>query len=210
MTNALHLQQFWEKTYESPSTQFDREQPDEWIADIEARGGIRGQVLDAGCGPGRTALYLGSLGYDVLGVDLSVGAITRARHKAAAQNNPAQFLQADLCGLTGHDERFDTIVDIGCFHSLLPEDRAAYAAALHRASRPGSVIYLRAFSETNLKRANFPPEKHLPAVKDDDIRQAFALQRWALWDLEERLVRVPVAGGRVIKVHCWFAEIYYL
>lgn len=210
MTTLMRIQDFRDKVLNWPGTPIDEEEPDEWIADIEVRGGIRGPVLDAGCGPGRTALHLGSLGYDVLGVDVSQSAIARARHKAALRGNRAEFLHGDLRTLPGHEARFDTVIDIGCFHSLHPEDRVGYAMALHRMTRPGSVIYLRAFSERSVRREKYPADKLLPALRAEEIRQAFTANRWALWDLDERQIPIRVSNGRVVKALCWFAEIYYM
>jgi len=42
---------------------------------------VRGRVLDAGCGAGRTALWLQKQGYDVVGVDRSPGAVAVARDR---------------------------------------------------------------------------------------------------------------------------------
>jgi ubiquinone/menaquinone biosynthesis C-methylase UbiE len=43
------------------------------------------RVLDLGCGTGEDALYMASLGLDVLGIDVSPGMIERAREKAARE-----------------------------------------------------------------------------------------------------------------------------
>ena len=45
-------------------------------------GGFAGAVLDAGCGTGENALYLASLGWPVLGVDVAETALAIAREKA--------------------------------------------------------------------------------------------------------------------------------
>jgi len=203
------LQDYWEKEYENTTTPFDVEEPDEWIAELAWDGKIRGNVLDSGCGPGRTSLYLAVRGYDVLGVDLSTNAIERARRKAAERANKAQFIQADMCRLRGYDNHFDTVIDIGCFHSLRDEDRGRYAATLHWACRPGAVVYLRAFSGRNEERTH-PSGLTLPAISEEQIRTAFSSNGWVVKELVEREIELFIPGFEERpKKHCWFAEMVW-
>lgn len=55
---------------------------DDW-SDLEKRmvEEMSGTVLDAGCGVGRTALWAGERGHDVLGIDRSPGAVRVARNR---------------------------------------------------------------------------------------------------------------------------------
>jgi len=143
MSTAPWLQNFWDLAH--ATVPIDADPPDDWIAALVADGRIRGTVLDAGCGPGSNARYLAGLGFPVLGVDLSAIAVEHAARRAAEAGNKAHFLQSDICHLCGYENRFDTVLDIGCFQSLHPADRPAYVAALHRLCRPGAVVFLRVF-----------------------------------------------------------------
>jgi cyclopropane fatty-acyl-phospholipid synthase-like methyltransferase len=202
------LPNYWETEYQSSTTPFDVERPDEWIASLAMSGKIHGNVLDAGCGPGRTSSFLASLGYDVLGVDISVNAIERAKRKAAAERNDARFAQANVCALFGYDNHFDTVVDIGCFHSLDTSDRALYARALHRYSRPRSVVYLRAFSASN-SNAGHPSGRPTPALSEGQIRSAFSTSGWVVKELEEKEIEIFISEDDRPQAKCWFAEMHY-
>ena len=207
--NAKQLKNYWEKGYLNSNTQFDVDQPDSWIAGLEQTGQIKGTILDAGCGPGRTARYLAELGHDVLGIDISVNAVERAKEKATKENNSARFLQADICRLTGYDREFDTVVDIGCFHSLPEADRGLYSSTLHRMCRADAAVFIRAFSEKNKQSREDYTESNglpLPAIREEHIRNAFS-DGWKIDAMEEREIDLLVADGKIKKSYCGFAII---
>ena len=54
------------------------------------------KILDAGCGPGRIAVELGLLGYDVTGVDLVSSYLKAADESAKDENVSVELVQADL------------------------------------------------------------------------------------------------------------------
>jgi len=206
MQNASALREYRDGDYRSMTTPLDIEPPDEWIASLAANRKIRGNVLDAGCGPGGTSLYLAELGYSVLGVDLSVQAIQRAKQKAATSRNLAQFAQADACKLFGFDRHFDTVVDVGCFHSLNANDRGLYAAALHRYCRPKSVVYLRAFSD---RTSAHPSSLPIPALSETEIRTRFEDRGWIIKTMVEREFGLFGRKDQKPTTSCWFVEMNY-
>lgn len=62
------------------------------------------KILDVGCGTGRHSIELSLRGYDVTGIDLSEGQLTRAREKAAKNNLQIKFLHHDARNLPFNDE----------------------------------------------------------------------------------------------------------
>lgn len=162
------------------------DQPQPAIVDLERAGGIRGAVLDPGCGTGEHTILLSRLGYDVLGVDAAPHALERARANAARHGVTARFELADALHL-GSEPRFDTVVDSALFHIFGDADRAAYVRGLHAVCRPGGVVHVLALAEGG------PPLG--PKVSDAVIRAAFA-DGWTLEALRPTTYRVTVPADR--------------
>lgn len=206
MGEKTALRNYWETEYRRTDTPFDIENPDEWVASLEEDGKVRGNVLDSGCGPGRTAIYLSGLGYGVTGVDISENAIARAKRKSTVKNLNARFICSDVRELSGYDGYFNTVIDIGCLHSLFDEnDRRDYTASLHRICDKGAVIYLRAISDANLKSGDGLAKRGIPAMSERQVRDSF-YEGWRINDMEQREINLLTDSGYK-KARCWFAEI---
>ncbi|WP_406481756.1 class I SAM-dependent methyltransferase [Streptomyces platensis] len=123
--------------------------PDEHLVSYLDRGLIApGRVLDLGCGPGRNALYLASLGFDVDAVDLSPAAITWAEERARKAGALVSFHCGDAFASAGDELSgpYDLIHDSGCFHHLPPHRRISYLALLDRLLAPGGHLALTCFA----------------------------------------------------------------
>lgn len=153
---------------------WDIGEPQPALVELETTGQIRGRVLDVGCGLGDCALYLAGRGYQVTAVDNSPLAIHRASARAHALDLAVELLVADAITLDALAGRgFDTILDAALYHGLHPHQRAAYAAALHRAAAPGAQLHLVGFSDA------VPPEIFAPhRCTADEIRSTLALAHW--------------------------------
>jgi len=85
-------------------------------------------ILDAGCGMGRYTRVAGSMGGEILAVDLS-----RSILKAYQENkdNPcAHIMQADLLHLPFREKQFDVIYSLGVLHHT-PDPRRAFLNLAH-------------------------------------------------------------------------------
>ena len=131
------------------------------LMELEALGGISGEVLDIGCGLGDNSIYLASRGHSVTGLDGSPAAIEEARRRASEAGVSVTFAVADATKLTGYDGRFDTVIDSAPYHCLDEEGQQAYIAALHHATRPGARLHLSCFSDGNVNGV-IAPMGHVP------------------------------------------------
>lgn len=123
--------------------------PDESLVSYLERGLIaRGRALDLGCGPGRNALHLAALGFEVDAVDLSDAAVDWAEERARAAGAHIRFHRGDAFALAAGELAgpYDLIHDSGCFHHLPPHRRISYLALLDRALAPGGHFSLTCFA----------------------------------------------------------------
>jgi cyclopropane fatty-acyl-phospholipid synthase-like methyltransferase len=157
----------FEAAYRAGGTPWDIGRPQGAIVRLAEAGEIRGAVLDVGCGTGENALHLASLGRPVMGIDASPTAIAAAQAKAAARGLAATFQVADALQLQKLHRRFETVIDVGFFHTLADEQRRPYAYALCEVLSPGSLLHILCFSDEE-------PEGPGPRrVQEYDIRATF-------------------------------------
>ncbi|TJZ57041.1 class I SAM-dependent methyltransferase [Streptomyces piniterrae] len=144
---------WWDRFYTDRSrpVPFFVAKPDESLASyLDRRLITPGRALDLGCGPGRNALYLASLGFRVDAVDLSPTAVDWAEERAREAGADIRFHRGDAFSLgVGAAEfrgPYDLICDSGCFHHLPPHRRISYLALLDRALAPGGHLALTCFA----------------------------------------------------------------
>ncbi len=199
-----HLQG-WEKIYSARENPFDVADPDEWIVELEAEGKIRGTVLDAGCGAGHNALYLAAKGHCAVGVDITPKAIQRAEEKANERRiQNVTFLAANLCESLGYEDFFDSVIDIGCFHSLHEDDqKKRYTDVVKKVCKSGATMYLRTLNAVN--SANVPVTERAQ-TQERQIREAFS-DGWKIEKIEWKNIEVVGFANETVKTGAWFAQI---
>lgn len=96
-----------------------------------------GTILDAPCGTGRYFELVLAAGRRVIGADQSAGMLDKARAK-----HPAVRLEKTGLQELAFDSSFDAAMCINSMEHVFPEDWPLVLANLHRAVRPGGLIYL--------------------------------------------------------------------
>ncbi|GLP82708.1 SAM-dependent methyltransferase [Mycobacterium antarcticum] len=200
--------ELFDDAYQSGTPPWVIGEPQPVIVELEKTGGIRGPVLDVGCGLGEHTILLTALGYDVIGVDYAPKAVERARANAVAKGVDARFEVADAMDLPV-EPGYPTVVDSALFHVFGRDaERARYAASLHRAMRPDGVLHLLALSDAGRGFG--------PSVSAEVIRAAFA-DGWVVEALDTATYRgivgpahaesLGLAMGTVVDEPAWLARI---
>lgn len=172
---------WWARTYRNTdAVSWDTGRPQPEIIALSEAEQISGHVLDVGCGLGTEAVYLAEQGHSVVGVDSTASAIERARART-----PEDDLQGDVTftvanALTLSEVNlctFQTIVDVGMFHTLETDDYVDYVTSLGSVVQTGGRVILLEFG------AEAPADWGPNPVSEDDIRYAFD-EDWKIETIE--------------------------
>jgi SAM-dependent methyltransferase len=137
----------------------------EWVARLLDSCPAGGIVLDAPCGTGRYFAMVAAAGRRVAGADQSAGMLAQARARGIAV-----FLeQAGLQELS-YVAEFDAVMTIDAMENVCPEDWPVVLSNLHRAVRPGGLVYLTVeeVAEPGIDEAfELAASRGLPAVRGE-------------------------------------------
>jgi SAM-dependent methyltransferase len=184
-----------------PTPPWDTKAPKDNVIAWHDRGWVHGDVVDIGCGLGDNAVYLAKNGHRVTGLDISPTALITAERRAADAGVDVRFAVADATRLDGYTGAFDTVVDSGMFHCLDDDGKRRYAAAVHRATRPGATLLISCFSDANPVDDQWPR----PMVSEQTLRDVLGGGGWDIQSLEPATMRREHDGARV-EMSYWYVR----
>jgi SAM-dependent methyltransferase len=123
-----------------------------WFARFLKQKGIHdGRLIDFGCGYGAEAIYMANQGYEVAGVDINRGAIEFATERTEREHVDAKFVCQDVLEFERgiEPDSVDIAVDSTLVHSLKKNDRKIHISNVQRVLKPGSWLYVLAFSDSD-------------------------------------------------------------
>ena len=164
---------FFDEAY-TGSPKWDIGRPQDEFTKVALEGGIKGSVLDIGCGTGENAMFFASLGHEVWGLDAAPLAIKKAREKALMKGAKVDFVLGDALHLDSLGLRFDTITDCGLFHVFSDEDRKAFVQSIRSALETSGTYFMLCFSDKEPTDWGGPRR-----VSEREIRETFA-QGWRI------------------------------
>ncbi len=135
----------WDQRYATDEFMYGT-QPNTFLVEHAHR--LAGPVLSLAEGEGRNAVYLASLGLDVLGVDASAVGLAKAQRLAAEKGTAIQTEVVDLTRYTPLPQTFGSVISI--FAHLPSEDRKRLHRVVENALKPGGVILLEGYSRAQL------------------------------------------------------------
>lgn len=138
----------------------------------ENAGLLIGPVLSLAEGEGRNAVFMASLGLDVLGVDGSDVGLAKAHKLAAARGVTIRTAVADLTTYAPPENSFGSVVSI--WAHLPIEIRRQLHRRVERCLKPGGIVLLEAYSKAQINRDTGGPMKLDALMSRADLEQEFS------------------------------------
>lgn len=123
---------------------------------VEHAGRLTGPVLSLAEGEGRNAVYLASLGLDVLGVDSSDVGLAKAQALADSRGVTIRTEVADLETFEPAENAYGAVVSI--WAHLPSRIRSHLYPLLERSLKPGGILLLESYSVDQLARETGGPK----------------------------------------------------
>jgi len=168
MTRNTYDESFWNQRYSGDRFVYGTE-PNSFLAGHS--GLLTSPVLSLSEGEGRNAVFLASLGLDVLGVDISSVGLEKARQLAQSRGVRIRTQVADLATYEPEEGCFGAVVSI--FAHLPGAIRLRLYPLIARSLRPDGVIVLEAYAESQLSRDTGGPKAADMLMTVEKIRREF-------------------------------------
>lgn len=160
----------WDERYSLPEYAFGT-QPNDFLVSVASKI-PQGRVLCLGEGEGRNAVYLASLGYEVVAVDQSKIGLAKAEQFATQQQVKIHTIAADLADFVIEPKSWQGIVSIFC-HLPSPLWRRVHRSAVAGLTR-GGLLILEAYTPRQLQWKTGGPKNLDMLVSLDLVRSELA------------------------------------
>lgn len=141
--------EFWNERYASDGLVYG-EAPNEFLVSVADRLPKKGRAIDIGAGEGRNAIYLASLGLDVMAMDQSEVGMRKAMERAKGLGLSLRTSVADLQDFDAGAASLDVVTSF--FVHLPSALRALVHGRVREWLRPGGVFVLEAYAPEQLSR----------------------------------------------------------
>ncbi|MBQ9980104.1 MAG: class I SAM-dependent methyltransferase [Oscillospiraceae bacterium] len=179
-----------QKFYNELAPRYDR-LFDHWPSAVKEQGDIldrlfkksgfdaSARILDCACGIGTQAIGLASVGYDVTASDISEGALTEAKKRAAENGVDITFIRADFRALEEtFSEQFDVVMamDNALPHMLTAAELKTAVSSITDRIAPGGM-FVASIRDYDALMAHKPPYSP-PYIHKTAKGQRVAFQTW--------------------------------
>lgn len=148
-------QAFWDDRYASSELVYGAA-PNEFLVQMSGHMPRIGAALDIGAGEGRNALFLASLGLDVLAVDQSAVGMQKAGRLAAERGLRLATRAVDLAVFAAEPASLDVVTSI--FVHLPTTLREHVHRGVCAWLKPGGVFVLEAYAPDQIRRGTGGPK----------------------------------------------------
>jgi SAM-dependent methyltransferase len=155
----MHQGHVWEREYRNPLfvTKNDGPQADtlrflKFLKKVQKYAVENRAILDLGCGTGRNANYIASLGNSVIGIEISKTALDIAKARAHEENVSVDYRLGDIgAPYAITNSTIDITLDVTSSNALDEHGRAIYLAEVYRILKPGGYFFVRALAKDGNK-----------------------------------------------------------
>jgi cyclopropane fatty-acyl-phospholipid synthase-like methyltransferase len=158
----------WNERYASNEFAYGTE-PNSFL--VENASLLTSPVLSLAEGEGRNAVFLASLGLDVLGVDASDVGLAKAQKLAASRGLAIRTEVADLASYEPAANHYGSVISISAH--LPSRLRNTFYPLVERSLKPGGVILLEAYTKAQLARTTGGPKDPDLLVDLAELKQQF-------------------------------------
>ncbi|MBC8465632.1 class I SAM-dependent methyltransferase [bacterium] len=168
----------WEQFFDKHAAVYDENgftsntlfEVDFLIKELKVSPGV--SILDVGCGTGRHSVELAKRGYNMTGVDLSSGMLSKAQEKAETAGVNVTWIQADAAQFT-FDEKFNAAFCLceGAFGLLSNDDdgteqASAILSNVSKVLKPNAITVftmlnafamIRKYNQDDVEKGRFDP-----------------------------------------------------
>jgi SAM-dependent methyltransferase len=138
---------------------------------VENANLLTSPVLSLAEGEGRNAVFLASLGLDVLGVDASDVGLAKAQQLAASSGVTIRTEVADLASYEPPENHYGSVISISAH--LPSKVRNRLYPLVERSLKPGGIILLESYSKAQLSRNTGGPKDIDLLLDVAELKQQF-------------------------------------
>lgn len=157
---------FWDERYAGDDLVYGRA-PNALVAGMAERFPASGKALDIAAGEGRNALFLASLGLDVLAIDQSTVGMQKAKRLARERGLTLRTQVTDLAEFDAAPATFDVITST--FVHLPKALRQTVHQRLKSWLKPGGLFVLEAYGPDQIHRKTGGPDDPTLLAPLEDI-----------------------------------------
>jgi cyclopropane fatty-acyl-phospholipid synthase-like methyltransferase len=164
----MYDESFWNTRYANADYLYGTG-PNAFLA--EHCGLLNGPVLSLSEGEGRNAVFLAARGLEVVGVDISVVALEKAKKLAESRGVEIKTVLADLASYEPEENHYGSVVSISAH--LPGAVRNRLYPLVERSLKADGIMILEAYSESQLSRGTGGPKDVDMLMTVDKLRREF-------------------------------------
>ncbi len=171
---------FWEESYKRPGKldTFGDGKPSEVVVKVAATLPKGIKALDLGCGEGRNALYLASLGFKTYASDISESGIHKLNTTAIERGLEIDALVCDMREYR-FPYKFDFIVCTGCLHLVKRDEWKVVIKRMKDNTVTGGLHVIGVFTDT------VPEPEDQRGLMVGLFKEGELLERYRDWEILE-------------------------